>query len=107
MADVPATNREVLIPEVVEEDDNPDRARLRNELRLRREKSTEEGQIDNSALWAGSPMYYYCKYCGVPTDTKPETWISQPKTVCDDCQTLIELGWHDGNRPSFPYKNSR
>lgn len=31
------------------------------------------GQINNSSLPAGSPMYYYCKYCGTHTETLPVT----------------------------------
>lgn len=97
---------EVVEGELVEEDENQDRARLRQLLTDRREASMQAGHINNSNLYAGSPMYYYCKYCGALTDTLPENWwVSLPKKICDDCQTLIELGWHDGATPSFPYNN--
>lgn len=97
---------EVVEGELVEEDENPDRARLRQLLADRRTESEIAGHINNSRLYAGSSMYYYCKYCGVLTDTLPENWwVSPPKKICEDCQTLIELGWHDGVTPSFPYVN--
>lgn len=97
----------VLAPEVVDAelvDDDPDADRLarRAELKARRERSLQVGQIDNGLLYAGSPMYYYCKYCGVQTEVKSETWfLTPPSEVCKDCQSLIELGWHDGVMPKF------
>lgn len=46
-------------------------------------------QIDNSSLPAGSPMYFFCKFCGAPTDTLPEGYfLSRPKMVCDPCEML-------------------
>lgn len=29
-------------------------------------------KVDNSALHAGSPLYFYCRYCGLPTEMLPE-----------------------------------
>lgn len=49
-------------------------------------------QINNSSLYAGSPMYYYCKFCGVLTETLPESHLSRPKTICDPCKILHEHG---------------
>lgn len=54
---------------------------------LRREKYAGK-QIDNNALPAGSPMYYYCKFCGCPTETLSELHMSVPKTKCDPCEAL-------------------
>lgn len=52
-------------------------------------KAQHEGkQINNSSLPAGSPMYYYCRFCGCPTETLPESHMSAPKTKCDPCEAL-------------------
>lgn len=53
-------------------------------------KSKEK--IDNSKLYAGSPMYYYCKHCGVQTEVLPESHVSRPKTVCTPCEALVAHG---------------
>ena len=45
-------------------------------------------QIDNSTLYAGSSMHYYCRYCGEKTETLPETHMSVPVTVCVGCEPL-------------------
>lgn len=79
------------------------REALTTALAGRRARMMTEGQIDNASLYAGSPMYYYCKYCGVQTDVLPEGWwAKRPSHICADCQTLIDLGWHDRERPVFP-----
>jgi hypothetical protein len=79
------------------------RERLLAALGERRKRMMHEGHIDNSELYAGSDMYYYCKYCGILSDQLPETWwLNPPSRICDHCQTLIEFGWHDGERPLFP-----
>lgn len=49
-------------------------------------------QINNSALPAGSPMYYYCKHCGTHTETLSEGHWSRPKTVCEACEALAVHG---------------
>ena len=48
-------------------------------------------QIDNSSLYAGSPMYFYCKVCGHQSDVKPEGYMSTPKRYCDPCWELKEV----------------
>jgi CRISPR/Cas system-associated protein Cas10 (large subunit of type III CRISPR-Cas system) len=62
------------------------------EYKKRKAENDKKTQIDNSALYAGSPMHYYCKHCGEPTETLPEAHMSRPKTVCDACQALVEHG---------------
>ncbi len=57
-----------------------------------RKLENKDKQIDNSKLSAGSPMYFYCRFCGAHTDTKPEIYMSTPKTVCDPCKILHEHG---------------
>lgn len=45
-------------------------------------------QINNSRLYAGSPMYYYCQLCGWQSDKLPESHAGLPKKHCDDCEAL-------------------
>src|SRR5674476_256857 len=82
---------EVVDAEVVDEPTaNPHKSKLLSDLRERRERMMDEGQIDNSTLYAGDPLYYYCKFCGVQTDVKPENWfLHPPKATCGDCDVLI------------------
>ncbi len=46
--------------------------------------------IDNGALPAGSPMYFYCRLCKVQCDVKSESYMTPPKKYCDDCRDLKE-----------------
>lgn len=86
--------------------ENPHRGRLLEALQERRDRMMREGHIHNSDLYAGSDMFYYCKYCGVLSDQLPETWaFTTPRRICEDCQTLIEFSWHDGERPLFPRRS--
>jgi hypothetical protein len=61
----------------------------------KRKKANKGKQVDNSSLMAGSPMYFYCKYCGEHTETLPEGYWSKPKTKCDACKLLREHGLID------------
>ena len=54
----------------------------------KRREQYQGKQINNSSLLAGSPMYYYCKFCGCPTETLPELHMKSPKIKCDPCETL-------------------
>jgi hypothetical protein len=59
-------------------------------------------QIDNSLLYAGSPMYYYCHGCGDKTVTLPEGWYqTPPPRFCDPCKQLVEAG--EMERDGEPY----
>ena len=70
------------------------RAYALEQLAERRKKAKEIGQIDNSKLYAGSPMYFYCVGCGLVSDELPENYfLSRPKKICKECQALKELGW--------------
>lgn len=63
-------------------------------LAKRRKENEKKEKIDNSTLYAGSPMYFYCKTCGGLADTVPENYfINLPKQLCDECQALKDLGW--------------
>jgi len=48
--------------------------------------------IDNGSLYAGSPMYFYCRKCRTQTDVLPESYITRPKTICDPCKILEDHG---------------
>lgn len=50
-------------------------------------------KIDNSGLHAGSPMYFYCKDCGIPTEVLPEDYLFQPNRCCSQCKGLEDRGW--------------
>lgn len=58
----------------------------------RKAENAEKPKIDNASLPAGSPMYYYCKFCGDHTETLPETHIRAPKVICDPCKVLNDHG---------------
>lgn len=58
----------------------------------KRKKANKGKQVDNSSLYAGSPMYYYCRYCGELTECLPESHWNSPKTVCDPCDVLHQHG---------------
>jgi hypothetical protein len=63
-----------------------------DELQARREASIGN-QVDNGTLQAGSPMYYYCKCCGVHVATLPENWWRDPPpSYCVNCKDLIADG---------------
>lgn len=46
---------------------------------------------DNSKLIAGSPMYYYCEFCGYEICV-PESYPWHVRR-CRDCEYLKEKGW--------------
>jgi hypothetical protein len=62
-------------------------------LKKRREENSKKVKIDNEKLYAGSPMYFYCISCDGLADTLPESYISPPKELCDECQALKDLNW--------------
>jgi hypothetical protein len=50
-------------------------------------------KVDNGGLHAGSPMYFYCKDCGIPTEVLPEDYLFPPLSRCSQCQGLHQHGW--------------
>jgi uncharacterized OB-fold protein len=62
-------------------------------LKKRREENKNKKRINNAALPAGSPMYFYCISCGDLAATLPENYITPPRKLCDECQALKDLGW--------------
>lgn len=60
-------------------------------LKQRREHPPKK--VDNASLYAGSPMYFYCKSCGWESDVKPEGYLTAPAKLCDFCQRMKDCGW--------------
>lgn len=50
-------------------------------------------KVENQSLHAGSPMYYYCEACGMPTEVLPENYLFRPYQFCSQCQGLKDEGW--------------
>lgn len=60
---------------------------------VRRRLSQQIEKIDNQGLHAGSPMYFYCRHCGMPTEVLPEDFVFQPMRECSQCVGLKHEGW--------------
>jgi hypothetical protein len=59
----------------------------------RKERAKTLKQVDNSALYAGSPMYYYCHLCGLEAAVLPETHQETPPKYCKECQEMVDHGY--------------
>jgi len=59
-----------------------------DEFVIRYEANKNASRIDNSCRVAGSPMYYYCKACGVFITALPEEHFSPAPQYCGDCRDL-------------------
>lgn len=62
------------------------------QFRKRRAANAKKTRVDNSAAYAGSPMVYYCRFCGDHTETLPECHLSRPITICNPCKILHDHG---------------
>ena len=60
---------------------------------LEERKKNRPKKIDNASLYAGSPMYYYCRVCGSLAAVLPETHNEIPPRLCPLCEELKEKGW--------------
>ena len=60
-------------------------------LRNRRKENRDRERIDNSSLYAGSPMHFDCIACGVDI-VVPEGYLTKPE-LCQECQALKDLNW--------------
>ncbi len=67
--------------------------RAKAERLLAERKANKPQQIDNSSLYAGSPMYFYCRECGHESDVKSEDYTDTPRRYCRPCQEMIDKGW--------------
>lgn len=61
----------------------------------RRRYAVSIEKIDNAGLHAGSPMYFYCRHCGIPTEVLPEDYLFPSNRECSQCQGLQKEGWLD------------
>lgn len=62
------------------------------QFKKRKKANSKQAQVDNSSLPAGSPMTYYCKYCGDKTAVLPEEHVETAPTVCKACEALAIHG---------------
>lgn len=72
-----------------------EKAKALAELAGRKRTAAQTPKIDNSSLYAGAAMYYYCRICGLLADVLPETHTDRPRAHCDPCQTLVNAGWSE------------
>ena len=68
---------------------HPIKERALRELQERIDNPPEK--IDNWKLYAGSPMYFYCKLCE-GTIVVPENWITK-NDYCEPCAMIKEFGF--------------
>lgn len=60
---------------------------------LAERKANQPKQIDNSRLYAGSSMYFYCYTCGHLSDCLPESYTVTPNHTCSPCQLMKDMRW--------------
>lgn len=72
---------------------NPTMTTAIKQFAQRRLLAAEIEKIDNADLPAGSPMYFYCRHCGIPTEVLPEDYVFPPLRECSQCQGLKSEGW--------------
>lgn len=63
------------------------------QFRRRQRLAANIEKVDNAALHAGAPMYFYCRHCGLPTEMLPEDYVFPPITECSQCWGLKNEGW--------------
>lgn len=65
------------------------------EFLARKAANATKERINNSELWAGADMHFYCQYCG-EEDCKPECFDPRTDPVqdpCRGCRELIKMGY--------------
>ena len=60
------------------------------EQAARKEKNKDTKRVDNTALYAGSPMYYYCRGCNEEM-VLSETHSEPSPKLCYPCKELAEI----------------
>lgn len=60
---------------------------------LAERRAHQPKHIDNGSLYAGSPMYYYCRSCGWLAACLPEDHLESPPHYCRECELLKDHGW--------------
>ena len=75
---------------------NPTMDKALLQFARRRLYASEIEKIENADIPAGSPMYFYCRHCGIPTEVLPEDYVFPPMRECSQCQGLKNEGWLEG-----------
>ncbi len=61
-------------------------------IALQERQANPPEKIDNASLYAGSPMFFYCKVCD-GTIVLPENFTCAVPKLCIECDFLKEMGW--------------
>ena len=61
-------------------------------LAKRKRDNANKKRVDNRALRAESPMYYYCEECGWQM-ALPESHVCPVPKHCHECEFLKSQGW--------------
>ena len=61
-------------------------------IALRERQENPPKKIDNGSLYAGSPMYFYCKLCQAEI-VLPEDFICAVPQLCNDCNFIKDKGF--------------
>lgn len=64
-------------------------------------RARREGRINNTDLPAGSPMYFYCNYCGILCDKVEEEYIFSVYHECSQCRGMMKEGWLEEAKASI------
>ncbi len=72
---------------------NPTMTSALQQFAQRRLHAAQIERINNADLHAGSPLYFYCRHCGIPTEVLPENYVFPPLRECSQCQGLKSEGW--------------
>lgn len=59
---------------------------------LKRRKATAPVKLDNSTLYAGMPMVYYCRECNHIAAVLDEEHVERPPARCSFCEMLAKMG---------------
>ena len=63
-------------------------------IALQERQANPPKKINNWELYAGSPMYYYCKICDGAI-VLPESFTCVVPKLCDECDFMKEMSWLD------------
>lgn len=70
-----------------------EKERACEQFRQRRQHAQQVEKFRNDELPAGSPIYFYCRYCGLPTEVLREDFVFPPFGECSQCRGLKDAGW--------------
>jgi len=63
-------------------------------IALQERQTNPPKKINNSDLYAGSPMYFYCKICDGAI-VLPESFTCAVPKLCDECDFMKGMGWFE------------